>query len=153
MKLDRRGTNLPWTITTYLLVGAACLALSAGCGPGNPLGREALSGTVTLDGQPLASGNIEFTPLAPGGVSSGETISGGRYEIEAVRGLPPGEYRVRIYSSEKSTAPPTPEEAALPALHRPGVERIAPRFNTASQLKAEVTGAGPNRFDFQVSSK
>jgi len=151
--VEKRGRALRAGIATWLVLGASCFLLLAGCGPGNPLGREAISGEVTLEGKPLATGNIEFTPLEPGGVSSGETISGGRYDVEAMKGLPPGRYRVRIYSSEKSTAPPTPEEAALPALHRPGVERIAPRFNTASQLVAEVTAGGPNRFDYQVSSK
>ena len=153
MIVEQRTTPLRPVIATCLVLGASCFLPVAGCGPGNPLGREALSGTVTLDGEPLATGSIEFAPLEPGGVSSGETISGGRYDIGEIKGLPPGKYRVRIYSSVKSTAPPTPEEAALPELHRPGVERIAPRFNAASELVAEVTAEGPNRFDFQVSSK
>ncbi len=151
MKTIRR--LLGSAIAGGLLLGACCLPLLTGCGQGNPLGREAVSGQVTLDGEPLDQGNIEFAPVESDGVSSGTAISDGRYRIEQIKGLPPGEYRVRIFAAQENTAPPTPEEAALPALHRPGVEQVAPRFNTASELDAQITAGGPNEFDFKVLSK
>ena len=59
---------LGWAVTL--------MAFIAGCGPANPLGRKALSGTATLDGKPLERGAIEFHPLKEGGVQSGALISG-----------------------------------------------------------------------------
>ena len=39
----------------FLIVGAAFwLGLVCGCGEGNPLGRKPISGTVTLNGAPVA---------------------------------------------------------------------------------------------------
>ena len=60
-----------------LLLSFLLVAALLGCGPGNPLGRKALSGTVTLDGSPLDGGTIEFHPLE-GGVQSGGLIHAGR---------------------------------------------------------------------------
>ncbi|NQT37401.1 MAG: carboxypeptidase regulatory-like domain-containing protein [Planctomycetes bacterium] len=151
MKTIRRP--LSSAIAGGLLLGACCLPLLAGCGQGNPLEREAVSGAVTLDEKPLSRGNIEFAPIETGGVSSGTAISDGRYQIERIKGLPPGKYRVRIFAAQENTAPPTPEEAALPAVHRPGVEQVAPRFNTASELDAEITAGGKNECNFDVFSK
>lgn len=115
----------------------------------------AVTGTVTLDGQPLDSGSIEFSPLDQG-LASGGTIEQGRYAIEAHRGLPAGKYLVRIY------APTMPETAAKMDPNQPpgpeagslGVERVAPRFNSASELTVEVPTTNQSQaFDFSVSSK
>ncbi len=105
-----------------------------------------------MDGAALTGGNIEFVPQAPQGVSSGAAIVEGRYSIEAAKGLPPGDYLVRIFSSTKSEVPRTPEEAALPADHRPGWELVDARFNTATTLSVEVRPDANNVFDFDVES-
>src|SRR5262245_29101434 len=86
--------------------------LIAGCGSDNPLGRKALSGTVTLDGAPLAKGAIEFHPITEGGTQSGGLIENGRYSVPADKGATPGEYRVLI--SDTYETPP------LPKGHMPG---------------------------------
>ena len=136
----------------FAMLLALALCAAAGCGGGNPLGRHALSGNVTLDGQPLAQGNIEFAPEQAGGVSSGAAVQQGRYDIPTLKGLPPGTYRVRIFASQASSAPRTPEEATLPSEHWPGKELVASRFNTASELTAQVVDEGHNEFNFAVSS-
>lgn len=134
------------------LVLLGLLVFAVGCSKDNPLGRCALSGSVSLDGQPLAHGNIEFAPSSESGVSSGSIVQEGRFEIPELRGLPPGKYRVRVFASQVGSVPRTPEEAALPAAHRPGVERVAAEFNTASKLKIEVQGGDSNEFDIRVMS-
>src|SRR5207248_8916889 len=54
----------------------AMVWVAPGCsGSGDDLPREAVSGTVKLDGQPLAGGVIRFTPGSP--TDSGEGRSGG----------------------------------------------------------------------------
>jgi hypothetical protein len=65
----------------WLLVALA-LPAALGCGP-NWTGRVYLTGTVTLDGQPLASGTITFTSLK-GGVTSGGRIIMGEYSVNDV---------------------------------------------------------------------
>ena len=47
-------------------VAMVLLSVSAwpGCGESNPLGRRGVSGTVKFNGEPVAKGNITFTPMA-----------------------------------------------------------------------------------------
>ena len=134
---------------------AFCLT-SAGCGPGNPLGRRAVSGKIALDGAPLDNGNIRFMPRASDGVSTGAVIDArGEYRIEKLQGLPPGKYRVEIYSNHQTKAKSSP-----PTAHRsaggfppPGIERIPPKYNLQSTLTVEMTPSGPTQFDFDLKSQ
>lgn len=143
------GAQRTWVVVLL----STALGLHAGCGGSNPLGRKAVSGTVTLDGAPLASGSIEFTPLGGGGgVSSGAVIEEGKFEIPAESGLPVGRYRVSIVDN--------PPAAPLPAGHMPGDDlppqpkpRIPPSWNQNSTQEIEVTEKGPNRFDFSITTK
>lgn len=129
---------------------AACagVMLLAGCGPGNPLGRLPVSGTVTFQGKPLDQGTIEFAPEDGRGVASGAVIKDGRYSIPELKGLPPGTYRVRISSAEPSSTGPPPE---FPGEHKTEAkERIPAAFNTQSTQTVKVTAGGTNQFDFQI---
>jgi hypothetical protein len=66
------------------------LGLAVGCsGSGDDLPREPVSGTVTLDNQPLASGTISFIPVAGQG-GGGGTITDGKFSIAREGGLVPG---------------------------------------------------------------
>jgi hypothetical protein len=132
-----------------------CLFIAAGllgCGPGNPLGRKALSGTVTLDGGPLPKGAIEFHPLSDGGVQSGALIEAGRYSVPTDKGATPGKYRVVIYD--------TYETPPLPPGHMPGDDlppqpkpKIPPEWNSKSKHEIDVKKEGPFKFDFDVTTK
>src|SRR5256885_12554328 len=75
-------------LASLSLVG---LGFLAGCS-GNPLGRQAISGSVKVDGVPLEKGTISFQPLENGQTSSGAVIAGGNYSIPRDKGLPPGSY-------------------------------------------------------------
>ena len=139
--------------TQAILCIPLCLLLLAGCGHGNPLGRVDISGKITLDGKPLPDGNIRFLPQQSGGVQTGAVIdSGGEYHIEKLQGLPPGKYRVQIFSSEKPKG--APAVVAAPAgLPPPSIERIPPQYNLASTLVVEVPATDSARFDFQLQTK
>jgi hypothetical protein len=130
---------------------SSCLALVLGCGGDNPLGRKAISGTVKLDGQPLASGAIELHPLE-GGVQSGDLINSGSYSIPADSGPTVGKYRVVIYD--------TYETPPLPPGHMPGDDippapkpKVPPDWNTKSKQTIEVKKEGPFKFDFDIVTK
>jgi hypothetical protein len=135
---------------SVLLVSfVSLLATGIGCGPSDP--REAVSGTVTLDGKPLDQGTIEFVPTAQG-VLSGGVISGGKFDVPADRGLPPGTYTVRIYSADPpsgATASPDPGGGGYPMAK----DRIPPKYNSESNVTAEVTAGGENHFTFEVTSQ
>lgn len=135
----------------------ACLLGTVGCGAENKMGRLALSGTITLDGQPLDYGSIEFYPEDIQGDSTGVSAGGvvsedGSYSIPEAKGLPPGKYVARIYSAfEKSeTKGPVHLGPGPIVVHK---ERIPPEFNTQSKQIVEMTVAGPNTFDFNIKTK
>ena len=124
-----------------------CLA-AWGCTGGDPLGRLAIRGTVTLDDVPLDSGTIHFEPQAPStGHGTGTMILNGVYELPAGRGLPPGSYKVSI------SAPETMEQTAVVGQELPPpAERIPPRYNADTELRAEVSESGPNEFNYELRS-
>src|SRR5262245_45958998 len=61
----------------------------SGCGDSGSV----VSGTVTYEGTPLASGSISFAPVDGKGPTSGGPIKDGQYRVE---GLLPGQKRVEI---------------------------------------------------------
>jgi hypothetical protein len=128
-------------------------AALAGCGPGNPLNRQAVGGNVTLDGAPLDHGTIEFAPQQPGGVGSGAMIESGKYSITVAQGLPPGKYLVRICSAEAGPSADNPKAPPGPGSVTPGKERIPPRYNAKSDQVVEVVAGRGNSFDFTIQTK
>src|SRR5262245_59243361 len=86
-----RNCTQIWRFSPVLAV----LLLAAGCG-GDPLGRHAISGSVKVDGAPLASGNISFQPTEGQPTSGGAVVSAGKYAVPREGGLVAGKYRVSI---------------------------------------------------------
>lgn len=126
----------------------ALLAANIACTDPNPLGREALSGTVSVEGAPLEAGAISFDPTEPGGVTSGAPIENGEFEIEEVRGLPPGTYLVRVYAGGEEAE----MEAGVPpgAPPPPAKELVPPEWNRNSTHTIEITADGENTFEFVI---
>jgi hypothetical protein len=125
--------------------------LSAGCGSSDALNRQAISGIVTLDGQPLGDGAILLEPLSQeAGTAVGALIRRGAFAIARNQGPVPGTYRVRIYAS--SGAQPPPAKGQTERTRRPMVERLPEVYNSQSVLRAEVMPHGANRFRFELHS-
>jgi hypothetical protein len=130
----------------------AILFLSAGCGKdaGN---RGALSGKVTLDGQPLEQGSILLMPIEGAkGPATGGQIERGRYSLSDKAGPAVGRNRVEIRAVRKSgkmvQKPMAPQGEMVEGVE----EAVAPRFNSESTLKVEIK-PGNNTADFEVQSK
>jgi hypothetical protein len=122
-----------------------------GCGDG--LAR--VSGTVTLDGQPLAggsgmSGMVNFYPESGSGVSAAGMIDeSGNYELRSGsrEGIEPGTYLVGV-TMNRITMPTTPGGMPQPTLITPKKYASV----TQSGFREEVK-PGRNTFDFALSSK
>jgi hypothetical protein len=132
-----------------VLVMAGLMLAAAGCQRGDrpPLGR--VSGTVTMDGQPLAGVEVSFAPET-GRPSIGLTDGAGRYELTyvgTVKGAKVGSHRVRIAMPMASL---DSDDAEQPV--RTLLMRIPLRYNFQTTLTAEVQ-RGRNDFDFALESK
>ena len=128
---------------------AALLVLLAACGRADRLG---LQGSVTLDGEPLPQGVIQFVPL-PGtkGPSAGSTIRDGQFSVEPDKGVFPGTFRVEITASRKTGRKLIDRQSGQVTDELGNV--LPARYNQNSELTKEVTADGPNAFDFALQSK
>jgi hypothetical protein len=127
----------------YRLVSAVLMTMSicvlCGCGSPakDPLGRQAVTGKVTLDGKPIDVGSISFQPIAKSGPA---TASGA------------GEYRVVILSPESEPKRSADEMMNNPSA-TPSKERVAAKFNKDTELKATIKSNSPNVADFAVTGE
>jgi hypothetical protein len=93
----RAVMSCPSATQQLLAISIAFLAATTGCGDGRPA-RVPVSGMVTIDGAPLARGNIKFVP-EHGRPSSGHMDSDGRFTLtcyDGADGALPGKHRVQI---------------------------------------------------------
>lgn len=127
----------------------------AGCSgsSGDDLPREAVSGTVTLDGAPLPSGSISFSPDGGGPGGGGGTITDGRFSIAREVGLPPGNYKVAINSAKKREDQTKPAQAGGGKSVAVAKELIPTKYNARSQLKVEIKKGGGNDLKLELESK
>jgi hypothetical protein len=136
-----------------LILGSGVIlaaVLSRGCSRVDFSNRQAISGSVTLDGQPLDDGAIllELARAYESGTAVGATIRRGSFTIPRDRGPIPGTYRVRIYSSAGVQAPPATGQTEQ--TRRPMVERLPEVYNTKSEMQVDVTDGGSNHFRFDL---
>jgi hypothetical protein len=121
----------------------ATLALSLGCR--ETTDRVAVEGLVTLDGQPLTGACILFIPCGGNrGPKAGGAVEQGKFNIVASDGPPPGELRVEIL--------PLGAPQTIGVIRQPG-PAIPQRYNVRSELMAQATFDGPNRFEFRLYSR
>lgn len=122
------------------------LLLGLGCEGGS--GRLPVSGDVTLKGKPLEEGIIEFSSDT---ILTGAPILKGKYEIPEDQGLAPGEYKVSITAGDGRTPIESPDGIPGPTgANIVSKDLVPPEYNSKSKIKANVTEAGPNVFDYQI---
>jgi hypothetical protein len=124
-----------------LILGAA---LVCGCGSDKPTYPSArLEGKVTVDGQPIAQGSLQFVPkdLGKASVTSAAIVEG-RYVAEAV---PRGSVRVLLSASKE-----TGKMVTQYSTPRPEVINLIPN-KYRSGISMEVSGDDPNA-NFELKS-
>jgi len=137
----------------------AALVVLAGCNKG-PYEVAAVSGRVTLDGQPVANAAVMFQPVAPEGTvnpgpgSYGITDAEGRYTLKLVGketgGAVVGRHKVRVenYTDPGDSSDDRPRKAARPA------NPIPTKYNRGEAiLEFEVPARGTDQADFDLKNK
>lgn len=117
-------------------LGAVFVALATlvGCGDRSPH-LSTVTGTVTLDGVPIANGELTFRPVEAGVAPRAATVRDGHYRVE----LPPGRMLVEVHAAGPATGPPTRDMG-------PGFEELVPaRYRgPESVLTIVVSADGDN---------
>ena len=138
------------SILHWLFPTLACLTILSGCGGDSR--RRGIEGTVTLDGAPLAEGYISFRPeLGSPGPTAGDAIADGKYSIATEGGTFDGTFRVEITAS-RPTGNKIPDRFTNELVEE-YAQYLPARYNTESELTAEVTEEGENQFDFTLESQ
>jgi len=133
-----------------MLAVVALLLFATGCGEGavdDQPDMGQVTGTITMDGSPLADAQVTFRP-EKGRAASGRTDSSGKYELIYVgetKGAKIGSNKVSITTPQQES-PEEGEETKKPK------EKIPAQYNSKTTLTADVK-AGENVFDFELKSK
>lgn len=137
------------------------MMFTLGCNSSDQPDLGQVTGTVTLDGQPLTGVAVVFQP-DNGRPARGMTDAEGKYELTYIRqtkGTKVGSNRVEIAPSEEGeseesedveVADGEPQPAAK--VTKSGRPVVPARYNSQSELKVDVK-AGENTFDFKLESK
>jgi hypothetical protein len=134
--------------TSFLILG---VVLVLGCGGPN---LAPVSGTVTLDGKPLAKASVTFQPNSPGQLNPGPgstalTNEKGEYSLQQTgggKGAIVGMHRVEISSPiDDGKNNPDEDRRTKPR------DRVPLRYNVQSTLQFEVK-SGDNTADWKLTS-
>jgi hypothetical protein len=134
------------------LLIATGLVLALGCG-----GRVApVSGTVTLNGQPLPNALVSFQPIAPEGGkaagpgSTGTTNEKGEFSLKTAAGQT-GAYvcKHRVIISVVSAKPGGDDKRRGGP---PMEEKVPARYNNKSELTFDVPSGGTRDAKFELKS-
>ncbi len=136
---------------THAILLLSALLFWPGCGAEElKFDRAQVSGSVTVNGEPLSEGVIRFIPQRDTtGQLVAAQIAGGKYEITAENGPAVGKNRVEITASRKTGAQePVPD--APPGTMQDVTEQYIPaEYNTQSQTVVEIK-PGDNKHDFPL---
>src|SRR5687767_14367959 len=120
------------------------LTILVGCSQDGGFQLAKVSGTVTLDGQPVAGAGLEFVAEA-GGVAYGRTDASGRYYMSfgsSRTGAIVGKNQVRITAGDKVAVGDKKYERT---------EVFPKKYNSESEQYVDVA-AGNNTIDFRCES-
>jgi len=114
--------------------------------------RTAVSGQVTLDGQPLPAGQIVFEPIGTGRMGLAQIVDGG-YAMPAEQGPTAGRYRVRITANRPTGRHVKPPASAADQNPMEIFEQYIPaKFNDRSELETEIDQEAELTRNFELTS-
>lgn len=140
--------------------GVWVLLILCGCGGSTEkeFSRAAVTGEVTLDGQPLVEGIIRFVPIdgTPGPKTS-VPIADGKFNADEEFGPVVGTHRIEIESTDDGGYAMDDEQAleelqkskSRPQIH---VVIVPAVYNTRSTLKETVRAESTNSYTFSLKT-
>lgn len=137
-------------------VSLCCLIVIAGCG-GESYEIAPASGSVTMDGEPLANVTLNFQPVNvgdtpnPGPGSYAKTDDKGQFTLATINdntsGAVVGKHTVTVTTPD--TTDPESENADINEF----VDPIPARYNAESQLTEEIPSGGTDAIKLELTSE
>jgi hypothetical protein len=143
--MSKLARLVPLLVTLIWLTGAI-----AGCQPRT--NRLPVSGTITLNGQPLDGATIRFASVDGVKSANGALVQDGRFQIPKAKGLLPGKYHVEINAPDNKAPQIMVSGGPGQPAARTAPERVPAEFNINSKQTIEVTVGGDNNFTFDIVS-
>jgi hypothetical protein len=135
-----------------VLIACGFVAGFAGCGNKSKYPTAPVSGTIKMDGKPLANGVVTFQPVGGGMASLGMTDADGHYTLKALReefdGAVVAKHRVVIRTVNTRVVDTTSDKSDPKA-----VDPIPKKYNDATELTIEIPEGGRDDADFNLNSK
>lgn len=143
---DRTQLLFRQSFLLLVLLGFMGLLLT-GCGDGRPA-RVKVSGFVTIDGEPLKYGGVNFRPAGGGRAAGGRLDENGQFTVtmyEKGDGLPPGNYIVAIKATQWVSESSERWHAPMKYAYHESSELTAEISEETSDLTFELTWKGDRR--------
>ena len=135
---------LPTVGTRRLLLVLGCV-LWVGCTGGGPATYPA-TGTATFDGRPIPEGDIVFVSVDQSTPPAAGKIQQGAFRVD----VPAGAKKVEIRASRMEKLPEG--QAGAMGETEMMVDYIPARYNSQTELTAEVKPGEKNEFSFTLTS-
>lgn len=132
-----------------LLVLTGCLSACGG-GASDMPEVGTVTGTVTLDGNPVAGATVSFWPKEGGRTSTGVTDENGRYELEympGVKGAKIGRCQVSVSTMREAEY----DESGENIIREATEETIPSDYNDDTSLEQDVK-AGDNQINLDLTT-
>jgi hypothetical protein len=151
---------MKFTSILLLLLAVFFMPVFFGCNKNKAIHTEAVTGTVTLDGQPVEDASITFVPKSGGTPAYAHSGSGGVYALQtlqgaAEKGTTVGEYFVTVTKSNAVPSGKTEKNAygnAIPVMES---NSVLPEIYASSKTTplTFTVNAGTNKYDIPLQSK
>jgi len=133
--------------SSRILVSSALCLVLASCGPTvDP--EYPVRGTVTLDGSPMAQGDVIFRDDTKA-IFSTFSVSNGQFSGKSEAGT----FKVEINSMQDQTAAADSATGYAPPGGTTKKNVVLPQYNAESKQTAEVKSSGINEFTFEAKTK
>lgn len=156
------------TLRLFQFSALLSAVLVLGCGSGESLPTVPVTGTVTLNGAPVAGAAVAFAPKDPakGKPASGTTDASGKFKLttylsptSSPEGAIPGDYQISVTKVEVPSTSMSPEDMAKGmaggGTMKPPENLLPSRYANpaASGFTASVKSGGTNDFTFALEEK
>jgi len=130
--------------SNYFTIVLFLLLMLPGCSDSK---RGVVSGSVTIDGQPVKSGSIAFFPIDEKSPTTGASITDGQYTAQVPLGQTKVQIRVAKKNGEKKLYN-TPDSPVQPIMK----ETLPAKYNDDTELQLDVK-PGNTVKNFELATK